>query len=148
MIVFEQTDHVGGVWTYDATASSVVYKSLRTNQPTAIIQLKDFPSQKGLPSYPSHVVVLKYIQDYSKHYKVNDVIRFHSTVMSLSKVAGRWIISVMSELGGDNEETFDHVVICNGLYTTPRMATIKGMEHFEGAVSHSRSRALQGQGAN
>uniref|UniRef100_M4B996 Flavin-containing monooxygenase n=1 Tax=Hyaloperonospora arabidopsidis (strain Emoy2) TaxID=559515 RepID=M4B996_HYAAE len=39
----------------------------------------------------------------------------------------------------DYEETFDRVVVCNGHFSTPRMATIKGMEHFKGVVSHSRS---------
>ncbi|CAI5738585.1 unnamed protein product [Hyaloperonospora brassicae] len=137
--VFEKTGHVGGLWKYSATASSGVYKSLRTNLPTAIMQLKDFPFQKGLPSFPSHADVLQYLERYCKHYRVDDVMRLQSTVTSLSKAGRQWTIDVTSEMDGDYEETFDRVVICNGHFATPAMAVIKGMEHFKGVVSHSRS---------
>ena len=137
--MFEKTGHVGGLWKYSATAPSGVYKSLRTNLPTAIMQLKDFPFQKGLPSFPSHASVLQYLERYCKHYRVDDVMRLQSTVTSLSKAGHQWTIGVTSGMDGDYEETFDRVVICNGHFATPAMAVIKGMEHFKGIVSHSRS---------
>ncbi|ETK89642.1 hypothetical protein F441_06537 [Phytophthora nicotianae CJ01A1] len=142
VVVFEKAANVGGVWKYDELAdapSSVLYKSLHTNLPTAIMQLKEFPFQKGVPSFPSHVDVLTYLQNYSKHFQVDNVVRLNSAVTSLSKVSGQWKIGVSSEEKGDYEEEFDRVVVCNGHFSQPSLAPIKGIEHYKGTVSHSRS---------
>lgn len=140
--MFEKAGNVGGVWKYDEAAnapSSVLYKSLHTNLPTTIMQLKEFPFQKGVPSFPSHVDVLTYLQNYSKHYEVDKFVRLNSSVTSLSKVAEHWKVGVTSKEKGDYEEAFDRVVVCNGHFSKPSLATIKGIEHFKGVVSHSRS---------
>ncbi|KAG3022471.1 hypothetical protein PC121_g157 [Phytophthora cactorum] len=142
VVVFEKAGNVGGVWKYDEAAdasSSVLYKSLHTNLPTAIMQLKEFPFQNGVPSFPSHVDVLTYLQNYSKHYEVDKFVRLNSVVTSLVKVSGQWKIGVSSKEKGDYEEEFDRVVVCNGHFSRPSLAPIKGIEHYKGTVSHSRS---------
>ncbi|KAG7388700.1 Flavin-containing monooxygenase FMO GS-OX1 [Phytophthora pseudosyringae] len=142
VVVFEKAGNVGGVWKYDEAAdatSSVLYKSLHTNLPTAIMQLKEFPFQKGVPSFPSHVDVLTYLQNYSTHYEVDNFVRLNAAVTSLSKVGGHWKIGVSSKGKGDYEETFDRVVVCNGHFSEPSLAPIKGIEHYKGVISHSRS---------
>ncbi|EGZ23771.1 hypothetical protein PHYSODRAFT_311009 [Phytophthora sojae] len=142
VVVFEKGANVGGVWKYDEAAdapSSVLYKSLHTNLPTAIMQLKEFPFQKGVPSFPSHADVLMYLQNYSKHYEVDNFVRLNSAVTSLSKVSGQWKIGVTSKKKGAYEEEFDRVVVCNGHFSKPSLAPIKGIEHFKGNVSHSRA---------
>ncbi|CAI5735302.1 unnamed protein product [Peronospora destructor] len=142
VVVFEKTGNVGGVWKYDEAAdasSSVLYKSLHTNVPTAIMQVNKFPFEKEVPSFPSHVDVLTYLQNFSKHYEVDSCVRLNSAVTDVSKVAQKWKISVTSEEEGDYEEKFDRVVICNGHFSKPSFATINGIQHFKGVVSHSRS---------
>lgn len=142
VIVFEKSGHVGGVWKYDEapnSSSSVLYKSLRTNLPTAVMQLKKFPFHKGVPSFPSHADVLTYLQNYSKHYEVDSCVRLDSVVTSLSKILGRWNIQVSSVENGRYEETVDRVVVCNGHFCKPSFASIKGIENYKGTVTHSRS---------
>ncbi|KAE9326908.1 hypothetical protein PF008_g16530 [Phytophthora fragariae] len=142
VVVFEKAGNVGGVWKYDEAAdapSSVLYKSLHTNLPTAIMQLKEFPFQEGVPSFPSHNDVLTYLQNYSKHFEVDNIVRLNSSVTSLSKVSDQWKIGVSSKEKGDYEENFDHVVVCNGHFSRPSLAPINGIEHFKGIVSHSRA---------
>ncbi|OWZ24762.1 Flavin-binding monooxygenase [Phytophthora megakarya] len=142
VVVFEKAGNVGGVWKYDEAGdapSSVLYKSLHTNLPTAIMQLKEFPFQKGVPSFPSHVDVLTYLQNYSKHYAVDDLVRLNSVVTSLSKQSGQWKVAVSSGTRGDYEEEFDRIVVCNGHFSKPSFAPIKGIDNFKGVVSHSRS---------
>ncbi|CAI5704250.1 unnamed protein product [Peronospora effusa] len=142
VVVFEKAGNVGGVWKYDKAvdaSSSVLYKSLHTNLPTAIMQVKEFPFEKEVPSFPSHVDVLTYLQNFSKHYEVDKCVRLNSAVTGLSKVAEKWKIRVTSEEKGDYEEKFDRVVICNGHFSKPSFATINGIQHFKGVVSHSRS---------
>ncbi|KAI9992540.1 hypothetical protein PInf_017963 [Phytophthora infestans] len=142
VVVFEKYGNVGDVWKYDEAAdaqSSVLYKSLHTNLPTAIMQLKELSFQKGVPSFPSHVDVLTYLQNYSKQYEVDKFVRLNSAVTSLSKVSSQWKIGVSSKEKEDYEEGFDRVVVCNGHFSEPSLASIKGTEHYGGTVSHSRS---------
>ncbi|KAL4175787.1 hypothetical protein KRP22_000746 [Phytophthora ramorum] len=142
VVVFEKAGNVGGVWKYDESAespSSVLYKSLHTNLPTAIMQLKEFPFQKGVSSFPSHADVLTYLQNYSKHYEVDNCVRLNAAVTSLSKVSEKWRIGVSSKEKGDYEEDFDRVVVCNGHFSKPSLAPIKCIENYKGTVSHSRS---------
>jgi hypothetical protein len=117
----------------------VPFQSLHTNLPTAIMQLKEFPFQNGVASFPSHSDVLTYLQNYSKHYEVDQFVRLNSAVTSISKVAGQWKVGVNSKEKGQYDEEFDRLVVCNGHFSKPSLATIKGIEHFKGTVSHSRS---------
>ncbi|POM77811.1 Flavin-binding monooxygenase-like protein [Phytophthora palmivora] len=142
VVVFEKAGNVGGVWKYDGSVdapSSVLYKSLHTNLPTAIMQLKEFPFQKGVPSFPSHTDVLTYLHNYSKHFEVDNYVRLNSVVTSLSKESGQWKIAVSSNTKGEYEEEFDRIVVCNGHFSKPSFAPINGIEHFKGVISHSRS---------
>ncbi|KAH7476826.1 hypothetical protein PRIC2_000698 [Phytophthora ramorum] len=140
--VFEKSSHLGGIWKYDDAAdapSSVLYKSLHTNLPTSIMQLKDFPFQAGLPSYPSHADVLAYLQHYAKHFGVDEFVRTNTTVTDISKVSNQWKISLESKEKGAYEEEFDRVVVANGHFNKAWQAPIKGIEHFPGVESHARS---------
>ncbi|KAL4160097.1 hypothetical protein PRNP1_000668 [Phytophthora ramorum] len=144
VIVFEKSHSVGGVWKYneDITADSCTYKSLRTNLPTAVMQFKGFPFPADVPSYPSHVDVLRYIKSYAEHFKVTDVTRLNSSVTSVRKSGdggAAWRICVSSTERGEYEEQVDRVVVCNGHFSEPFCATVKGIENFRGTKVHSKS---------
>ncbi|KAE8914840.1 hypothetical protein PF005_g17478 [Phytophthora fragariae] len=142
VVVFEKSSHLGGIWKYDDAAdapSSVLYKSLHTNLPTSIMQLKDFHFQAGLPSYPSHVDVLEYLQNYAKHFGAAEFVRTDTKVTSVSKVGEHWKISVESKEKGAYDEEFDRLVVANGHFNQAFQAPIKGIENFSGVVSHARS---------
>ncbi|RLN58987.1 hypothetical protein BBJ29_001476 [Phytophthora kernoviae] len=142
VVVFEKSAHLGGIWKYDDVAdapSSVLYKSLHTNLPTSVMQLKGFAFADGLPSYPSHADVLEYLQSYAKHYGVDQFVRTNSEVTTVEKIGNVWKISVKSKDKGACNEEFDRVVVCNGHFNKPLHAPIKGIENFKGIVSHARS---------
>ncbi|KAG3106030.1 hypothetical protein PC121_g154 [Phytophthora cactorum] len=142
VVVFEKSSHLGGIWKYDDAAdapSSVLYKSLHTNLPTSIMQLRDFPFQAGLPSYPSHADVLEYLQNYAKHFGVDEFVRTGTKVTEVSKVGDQWKISVQSKGKGVYDEEFDRLVVANGHFNKAWLAPIKGIENYPGVVSHARS---------
>ncbi|GMF27764.1 unnamed protein product [Phytophthora lilii] len=89
------------------------------------MQLKEFPFQKGVPSFPSHADVLEYWQNYSKHFEVDSFVRLNSAVTSLSKKSDQWKIGISSKEKGNYEEEFDRVVVCNGHFSKPSLAPIK-----------------------
>ncbi|RLN58993.1 hypothetical protein BBJ29_001471 [Phytophthora kernoviae] len=90
VIVFEKSPSVGGVWNYNEglNADSCTYKSLRTNLPTVVMQLKGPPFPPEVPCYPSHVDVLNYLKNYAAHFHVDEVIRLNSSVTRVYKEDG------------------------------------------------------------
>ncbi|KAG7388703.1 Flavin-containing monooxygenase FMO GS-OX1 [Phytophthora pseudosyringae] len=142
VVVFEKSSHLGGIWKYDDAAdapSSVLYKSLHTNLPTSIMQLKDFPFDAGLPSYPSHADVFEYLQNYAKHFGADELVRTDTKVTGVSKLGEQWTVSVESKEKGAYNEDFDRLVVANGHFNQAWQAPIKGIENYPGVVSHARS---------
>lgn len=165
MVVFEKSVYIGGIWKYDESAdapSSVVYKvcthlsaisirlgeldrsllclqSLHTNLPTAIMQLADLSFPDDTPSFPSHAAIHKYLETYARHFGVSSLVRLNSTVTGAEKVGGRWRLHASSADDGEYEEDFDRLVVASGHFSKPQYVSIKGIEHFPGRVTHSRS---------
>lgn len=94
---------------------------------------------EGIPSFPSHTDVLEYLQKYSSVFGVDPFVRLNSVVTKTEKVDGKWRVSVSSKDKGDYEEDFDRLLVCNGHFSKPQYAEIKGIENFPGHVSHSRT---------
>ncbi|XP_010476176.1 PREDICTED: flavin-containing monooxygenase FMO GS-OX-like 1 [Camelina sativa] len=167
VIAFEREKHVGGLWMYtdrveldslsvdpDRTVvHSSVYESLRTNLPRECMGYSDFPfvtrSDDGDPRrYPDHREVLKYLQDFAKEFKIDEMVRFETEVLCVEpteKDSRRWRVQFKSSSGVSGEETFDAVVVCNGHYTEPRIAHIPGIDSWPGKQFHSHNYRIPDQ---
>ncbi|KAG2533378.1 hypothetical protein JM18_000171 [Phytophthora kernoviae] len=144
VIVFEKSPSVGGVWNYNEglNADSCTYKSLRTNLPTVVMQLKGPPFPPEVPCYPSHVDVLNYLKNYAAHFHVDEIIRLNSSVTRVYKEDGEksvWKVCVSSPEQGGYEEEVDRLVVCNGHFSKPFYTTVKGVENFRGITVHSKT---------
>lgn len=165
----QQRDGIGGVWRYseqvdhdDGTlVHSSMYLSLRTNLPREIMGFLDFPflakhhdRNRDARRYPSHAEVLSYLQDFAFHFDILPCIRFgrrvtrvsiHKPLMesipSQTEDHMRW--SVVSELERDcldvTTDFFDAVVVCNGHYFQPKLASIPGIDKWPGKQLHSHN---------
>lgn len=113
-------------------------QSLHTNLPTSVMQLDDFSFPPGLPSFPSHSDVLRYLQSYARHFRVDDVLRLNATVTRVEKSAAAWKMHVTA-LNESYEEEVDKLLVCNGHFAQPFYSQIKGIEHFAGVTLHSHN---------
>ncbi|DBA03435.1 TPA: LOW QUALITY PROTEIN: hypothetical protein N0F65_002843 [Lagenidium giganteum] len=138
VVVFEKAATLGGVWKYDDA-------SLRTNLPTAVMQLPDFPFPRHTRSFPSHTHVLDYIQAYAKHFRVDELVRTNVQVSSIRRAesSSRWNVfsTHTANSTGDEQvvDAVDKVVVCNGHFAQPVSPTVEGLEHFQGKVVHSHN---------
>lgn len=154
VVIFEKSNRIGGTWVYDQRVEadplgldpdreiihSSLYRSLRTNLPRQIMGFLDYPfrfrggREDGDPrAFPRHEEVLAFIEDFADHYRLLDLVRFHSHVVRVHP-SGRngdgWVVDWESS---DSEaksksETFQAIVICNGHFTEPRIAHISGTQ--------------------
>ena len=90
----------------------------------------NFPFPEETDAFPSHTVILKYLEDYAKRENLTEHISFNNPVerCSFEKKECTWKV---------NEENFDFVVVANGHYTKPSIPDIFKNSSFEGEIMHT-----------
>ncbi|MDX2075840.1 MAG: NAD(P)-binding domain-containing protein [bacterium] len=133
VVVYERNNQVGGNWIYSADPShSSVYETTHIISSKKLSQYHDFPMPADYPDYPSHQQLLKYFQDYAKHFGVDKVTQFNTEVKHITKTADDgWDVT----LSDGRVEHFDHLLVANGHHSVPKMPTYKGS--FDGEFIHS-----------
>ncbi|KAH9313938.1 hypothetical protein KI387_022565 [Taxus chinensis] len=154
IVVFEQSDNVGGTWVYDPHVESdplglepnrtavhtSMYLSLRTNLPRELMAFNDYPFKtvegRDCRRFPGHREVALYLEDFADQFDLLRFIRFRTLVEYVamdSKYQNQWIVRSCADRTDAREEVYDAVVVCNGHFTQPRIAEIQ--EVFE-ALMH------------
>lgn len=135
--IFEQRSGIGGVW-----ARSRHYAGLKTQSPREVYVFSDFEMPHTYPEFPSAEQVVRYLESYAETFDLNRLIRFGALVTALRRrESGGWRIEWAERRDEPiRAEDYDHVVVCNGLFTKPVVVEIPGQREFEdcgGQVMHS-----------
>lgn len=139
--VIEKEPGIGGVW-----AKTRAYPGLRSNNPKEAYAFSDFDYSESTDDFPTAGQILNYLKSYSKHFNLGPHIHLETEVISvrriktdtnLSKKGFRVEIQSVGETGKREVLEFDHVVICNGVFSKPHIPQINGREKFEGEMIHS-----------
>ena len=142
------------MWNYSATSGndkngmpihSSVYKNLRVNGPTDILQYKDFFFPKDTPALCGHEDVRKYIEQFANHFKLKKFIKFNTIVTKIKPIQIRgnkniWEVHVkdVNEANAESEvEIFDTVMVASGCFSSPYVPDIPGLNEFAGKQMHS-----------
>lgn len=143
--VFESGPSFGGVWA-DNPTNDVVYRNLRTNLPTCVMQSPDLDFHTGT-SYVSKPQLGAYIESYAREFGVGQTVTFGATVTSVAPASKtpdeeRWTVEWTGR-GGAHADTFDAVVVANGHFDKPYQPTLPGEEQWLAggagrAIMHSR----------
>ncbi|XP_073000960.1 flavin-containing monooxygenase FMO GS-OX-like 4 [Typha latifolia] len=160
VVVFERAASVGGTWIYtpsvesdplslDPTRSvihSSLYSSLRTNLPRESMGFLDYPfdARRGggdSRRFPGHSEVLRYLEGFAREFDLDRLVRFRTEVVTVAREEGKWKVRSrkVNGGGGDENEVYDGVLVCNGHYTEPRLAAIPGMDAWPGKEMHSHN---------
>ncbi|KAK3988398.1 hypothetical protein QBC44DRAFT_398070 [Cladorrhinum sp. PSN332] len=131
-VLFEAEDSIGGTFahrTYE-NAELVSSKQLTT--------FSDFRAAPEDPDFLSTDRYVRYLNDYSTHFKLWDHIKLSTTVTSVKpKKNGGYIVTYKRK---DSSKTKDYeceaVAVCSGLHVTPNIPKLKGAEKVP-VVMHS-----------
>jgi cation diffusion facilitator CzcD-associated flavoprotein CzcO/uncharacterized protein YjbI with pentapeptide repeats len=131
--VYERKGSLGGVWESG-------YHSLHLQLPKDSYEFLDWPMPSSFPTFPSCDQIVSYLNSYARHFRVFKKIQFNCRVDKLERREDGegWIIRFCDT---KTKETFaracDFVVVCNGLYSTPRIPCFPKQDQFEGRIVHS-----------
>jgi cation diffusion facilitator CzcD-associated flavoprotein CzcO len=136
--IFERGDTLGGVW-----SRARCYPGLRLQTKRQCYTFSDFPMPDHYPEFPNSAQVYDYLVAYAKHFGAFDRIRLGSEVTSIEPRtdARGWAVRVRErDSAAETAHDFDFVVICNGVFATPKIPQFPGEEAFRangGIVLHS-----------
>ncbi|MBI1211647.1 MAG: FAD-dependent oxidoreductase [Alphaproteobacteria bacterium] len=135
--LFEQRPELGGVWEVSRR-----YIGLKIQSPREIYTFSDFDMPADYPEFPEGRQIASYLDAYAEKYSLNPHVRFNTQVLSLRKAGAGWRLELKDMASGRAlpDETFEHVVLCNGLFTKRNAPELAGRPQFEaagGRVLHS-----------
>lgn len=150
---FEKQADWGGLWNYSWRTGSdqygepvhnSMYRYLWSNGPKEGLEFADYTFEehfgKPIASYPPRAVLMDYIEGRVKNARVRDWIRFRCPVrrVELDAETGKFRV-VAQDLITDREteETFDHVVVASGHFSTPHVPEFPGFDRFPGRILHA-----------
>ncbi|XP_031633829.1 dimethylaniline monooxygenase [N-oxide-forming] 3-like [Contarinia nasturtii] len=150
--IFEKTGTLGGVWYYTEETGTdeygveihtAMYRDLRTNLPKQLMEFPNYSYPNDTRSFPSHDVILKYLNSYAEKFHVKERIRFHHLVDKVSfNKSGKWHVTVLRKNLPKTKQTetheFDAVFVCSGINFEKRIPKINGAKKFKGTTLHSR----------
>jgi cation diffusion facilitator CzcD-associated flavoprotein CzcO len=136
--VFEKEPDLGGVWT-----GTRAYPGLRANTARKIYRYSDLAYPEDVQDYPYATDIHDYLKTYAENHGIYEKIQFNKEIRNVERLARKdgclFRVTVADSEGADtaSEMEFDHVVVCNGVFCTPKMPTIDGQENFAGSIRHS-----------
>jgi len=131
--VLERKGSLGGVWDNG-------YHSLRLQLPKESYEFLDWPMPASYPKYPSCDQIVSYLNSYARHFRIFKRIQFNCSVDGLERPSGDkgWMIQCHNMKRDEKyEKQYDFVVVCNGLYSSPRTPVFPDQDKFEGRIVHS-----------
>lgn len=121
--VYDRAPDVGGVW-----SASRRYPGLTTQSPRRQYEFSDLPMPREYPEWPTGAQVQEYLAAYATHFGLDPVLRLSTTVTSARRLGDRWELTVDGAA-----ETFDRLVVANGVFCEPVMPTFAGTESWSAA---------------
>ncbi len=131
--VYEKEPALGGVW-----APSRTYPGLHTNNIRATYCFSDHPYPKSADEFPSAEQVRAYLHSYAERFGLLSKLELDSEVLNVTRNAADDAWSVTTRKSGSTvTRAFDFIVVCNGVFSRPKMPEIEGRERFKGEILHS-----------
>ncbi|KAH7104397.1 fad-dependent oxidoreductase [Auriculariales sp. MPI-PUGE-AT-0066] len=136
--IYEAMPDVGGVWSCKRSYPGLSIQSTRFNA------LSELEWRQGLPKCPAGPEVQTYLETYVKTFGLDHCLRLGTVVVAaVQSDDKRWTVTTKSTGSTDHtstQETFDHLVVCNGTFNVPFVPDLPGREAFEaagGQIIHS-----------
>jgi cation diffusion facilitator CzcD-associated flavoprotein CzcO len=130
---FEREDAIGGVWNA-TTAAGIVYETTHLVSSAESTGFEDFPIDLDIhPVYPSHRMVLAYLESYADRFGLKPHIRLGAGIRRAVPDRGGWRVEVDGEA---QPRRYRGLIVANGHHDEPRMPSVPGT--FAGRVKHSR----------
>ncbi|MDN5764573.1 MAG: NAD(P)/FAD-dependent oxidoreductase [Humibacillus sp.] len=122
--VYDKTPDVGGVWSVTRR-----YPGLCTQNNKGTYAFSDHPMPQSYPEWPSGEQVQAYLESYVARFDLSSTLRLGTEVTSAVPAdTGGWTLRTSADT-----LHYDHLVVANGIFSTPFVPRFAGEEEFRAA---------------
>lgn len=131
---FEKGSALGGNWRYNNdNGLSSAYRSLHINTNRNVMAYSDYPMPTHYPMFPHHSHIIRYFEDYARHFEIADKITFNTEVRNVRPNPGGGYHVSTNRGEGD----YRAVLVANGHHWSPRYPDPPFPGTFNGETLHS-----------
>ncbi|KAM0255739.1 hypothetical protein ACHAQJ_005493 [Trichoderma viride] len=132
---FDASDAIGGLWHYSEEHRTTCLSNTRALVRRSTFGFSDFPYVGGDSDVPLRSAEIQtFLESYAQHFDIESRFRLKTKVTAVNRVGNKWHLLLTREEGEQEEQIFDRVVLCTGLFHSPRKPHIEGLDQFEGQV--------------
>jgi cation diffusion facilitator CzcD-associated flavoprotein CzcO len=131
--LFEKANDVGGVWRQN-------YVDFGLQVPKELYEFPSYPFNTKHGSFPRGPEVQAYIQSFAKDKGLYQKIKFNTEVVRMVPHDEERGWTLHFRKAGETElrqESFDFVVVATGMYGTPMVPDVPGIDSFKGLTMHA-----------
>lgn len=89
------------------------------------------------PLYPKEIHA--FLESYTEHFDIVHRFRFNTKVTTVNRVGDKWSLLLTNAEGKREEEVFDRLVVCTGLFQTPKEPRVEGLDQFRGKILNAHT---------
>jgi dimethylaniline monooxygenase (N-oxide forming) len=144
VVLFEAESQCGGQWRYTepntkaGNVHSSVYHGIILNSCRDTSEFCDFPlDPEQYPQYFGHAAFLKYLEEYSCSFNLDNYIRYNTKVLKCEQMReGTWKVDY-EQNGAIRTDIYKAVFACTGHLWNPNIPKFDGLSDFKGESIHS-----------
>ncbi|MCY7352833.1 MAG: NAD(P)-binding domain-containing protein [Cytophagaceae bacterium] len=131
---FEKGSKLGGNWRYNNdNGLSSAYRSLHINTNRMVMAYSDYPMPTEYPMFPHHSHIIRYFEDYARHFGVESLITYNTEVLSVRpNPDGSYHVAT-----NQGEGDYRAVLVANGHHWSPRYPDPPFPGTFTGETLHA-----------
>lgn len=133
-VVMEKADTLGGLWRPD---SGGMWQGMRTNISRDTCCFSDHPWDRTADDFPTATAVHRYLLSYAQAFDVATNARLNTSVLHVKPHTDKWRVTSQTQGQRAQTETFDYVTVASGIFQTPLMPRLSGLDDFNKPILHS-----------
>jgi hypothetical protein len=102
-----------------------------------ILSTRSFIGNSNVRLRPKEVQA--FLESYAQHFNITSRFQLNTEVTSVSRIGDKWHLTLTRKSGDQEEQAFDRLVVCTGLFQTPRAPHVEGLDEFEGRILNTQT---------
>ena len=131
--IIEKQEGLGGTWHLND------YPEARVDISTFIYQFKFEKNYPWKSHYATQADLKEYLEHIADKYQVRENISLQTEVVDAAwdEQTKKWGVKILNADGSVENASANIVLSCSGLFTTPKLPDIKGIESYQGKMFHT-----------
>lgn len=80
-----------------------------------------------------------FLESYARHFNITNRFQLNTRVAAVNRVGNKWHLTLTRKDGYQEEQAFDRLIVCTGLFQTPRKPHVEGLEEFKGKILNTQT---------